>query len=70
MALYLGGQRVNVKLGSSDRLIEFYSSTLITNGVRLLTSEELLIKDSNGLYITLEKESSSSGSGPNQPTPH
>jgi hypothetical protein len=60
MALYLGGQRVNVKLGSSDRLIEFYSSTLITNGIRLLTSEDLLVKDSNGLYITLEKESSSS----------
>ena len=68
MALYLGSQRVSVKLGSSNRLIEFYSTTLITNGARLLTSNDLIVKDSNGLYITLEKESSSSGS--NQPTPH
>lgn len=68
MALYLGSQRVNVKLGSGNRLIEFYSTTLITNGARLLTSDDLTVKDSNGLYITLEKESSSSGS--NQPTPH
>lgn len=70
MALYIGSQRVNVKLGSSDRLIEFYSSTLITNGMRLLTSDDLIVKDSNGLYITLEPDSSSSGSGQTPPTPH
>ena len=60
MAVYLGSKRVEVKLGSSDRHIKFFSNTLITNGVRLLTSETVIVKDSNGLYITLEKDSSSS----------
>ena len=57
MALYLGSQKVNVKLGSSARILELYSSIPITTGVILLSSDGYILRDSNGLYVTSLKES-------------
>ena len=56
MAAYLGNQKVDVKLGSVARLINFYSTTIWTNGIRLLTDDDYVLKDANGLFITVEKE--------------
>lgn len=57
MALYLGSEKVKIKLGSSARIIELYSNIPITTGVILLSSDGYILRDSNGLYVTSLKES-------------
>ena len=56
MALYLGSDKVKVNLGSSASIINFYSTTFITNGALLLSSEGYILQDSNGTYLTAVKE--------------
>lgn len=57
MALRLGTSE-KVKVQKGDALIHFNIYTLkpITNGVRLLSSENYTLKDSRGIYITAKKE--------------
>lgn len=52
MALYIGGQKY--KLISSGNVCDLiiYSPTPITNGVRLLSSDDFTLMDINGLYLT------------------
>ena len=57
MALYLGSsEKLKVKLNNIIYNINLFSSTLITNGDLLLSSDNYILKDSNGLLLTAKKE--------------
>ena len=56
MALYLGSdKKLKITIDDKQYSLRFFSTTPITNGVRLLTSEGEILKDSNGLYITAKE---------------
>ena len=56
MALYLGGNKVKINLNGVRYCLNLYSSTPITNGAILLSSDSYMLKDFNGLYLTSKKE--------------
>lgn len=56
MALYLGENKVKINLDNITYYLNLFSERPITNGVRLLSSEEYILKDFNGLYLTTEEE--------------
>ncbi len=56
MALYLGNsEKLKINLDDIIYVLNLYSTTSITNGVRLLSSEGYILKDSNGLYLTTKE---------------
>jgi hypothetical protein len=55
MALYLGNNKVKINLDGVLYNINFISPTLILNGIRLLTSDGYILKDCNGLYLTVKE---------------
>lgn len=55
MALYLGNDKVKINLDSIVYNLNLYSATPITNGVILLSSDNYILKDSNGLYLTTKE---------------
>lgn len=57
MALYLGNsEKLKINLNSVVYYLNFFSTTPITNGIRLLSSDEYILKDSNNLYLTFKEE--------------
>lgn len=56
MAIYVGGTKCNIFLGGIIYDMELCASIPITNGIRLLSSDNYILKDSNGLYLTTIKE--------------
>lgn len=58
MALYLGGNGEKIKILQSGSLIRFNLFTLkpITNGIRLLSSDDYTLKDSNNIFLTAKEE--------------
>lgn len=57
MALYLGSsEELKICLNSVEYCLNLYSTTPITNGIRLLSSEDYILKDSNGLYLTAKED--------------
>ena len=56
MALYLGSSK-KLKIIANNVVYRFnlYSKTPITNGIRLLSSESYILKDSGGLYLTVKE---------------
>lgn len=56
MALYLGSSE-QLKLYWDGKLYKFnlYTKTPITNGIRLLSFDNFILKDSNGLYLTVKE---------------
>ena len=56
MALYLGNNKIKINLDNILYKLNLYSETLITNGIILLSSDNYMLKDLNGLYITAKKE--------------
>ena len=57
MALYLGSsEKLKINLDNIVYYLNFFSEIPITNGVRLLSSEGYILKDSNGLYATTKEE--------------
>jgi hypothetical protein len=56
MAVYLGSERKKIKLGSSARLINLYSDLVhIVNGIYLASSDNYVIKSSDGFYLTTKE---------------
>ena len=56
MALYLGSsEKLKVILDDVVYYLNLYADPPITNGVRQLSSEGYILKDSNGLYITVKE---------------
>lgn len=53
MAIYIGGQKCKIIAGGDICGLRIYSPTPITNGVRLLSSDDFTLMDVNGLYLTV-----------------
>lgn len=55
MALYLGSDKCKIVLDNIVYYLNLFSETLITNGGLLLSSDNYILKDSNGLYLTVKE---------------
>lgn len=55
MALYMGNEQVKLWLGEVPYCLNLVSSTLILNGVRLLTLDGYILRDLNGRYLTAKE---------------
>lgn len=56
MALYLGSSgKQKINLNNISYYLNLFSNTPITNGIRLLSRDGYILKDSNGLYITTKE---------------
>lgn len=55
MSLYLGNsEKLKVNLNNVIYRFMLFSKNPITNGIRLLSSDNYTLKDSNGLYLTIK----------------
>ena len=55
MSLYLGNsKKLKVNLNNVIYRFMLFSENPITNGIRLLSSDNYTLKDSNGLYLTVK----------------
>lgn len=53
MALYLGSrEKLKVNINNVIYIVNLFSNTPITNGIRLASSDGYVLKDSNGVYLT------------------
>lgn len=56
MALYLGDKQIKINYNSESYRLNIITSMLITNGNRLLSSEQYIFKTLNGAYLTCKEE--------------
>lgn len=57
MALYLGNsEKLKIVLNGNKYFLNLLSEVLITNGVRLLSLDNYILKDSNGIYLTSKED--------------
>ena len=56
MGLYLGKDKVKINLNGKAYNINLIANLFIPKGVKLLSSDGYILKDSNGLYL-IPKES-------------
>ena len=58
MALYLGGDEIKRKVILNNIVYYFklFTSTPMTNGIRLLSSDNYTLKDTDGLYLTAKED--------------
>ena len=56
MGMYVGGGKCKFVLQGASHKFKIYNSTPITNGVKLLSFDDYILKDMNGLYLTIETE--------------
>ena len=56
MALYLGSsEKQKIVLDGNTYFMNLFSKILITNGDVLLSSDNYILKDSNGLFLTVKE---------------
>lgn len=56
MALYLGSsEKLKININNNVYYLNLFSENPITNGIRLLSSDGYILKDSNGLYLTFKE---------------
>ena len=56
MALYLGNsEKLKINLGDAVYCLNLISKIITTNNDRLLSSDNYILIDSNGLYLTVEE---------------
>lgn len=56
MALYLGSDKVKINLENIICHLNLFSTPPITNGVRLLSNDNYILKDLNNLYVTSKED--------------
>lgn len=57
MALYLGNsEKLKININNTICTLKLFSEVPILNGARLLSSENYILKDSNGIYITVKED--------------
>lgn len=56
MALFLGSDRVKINLGGVVYCLNLHSTIPSANSIRLLSSDNYILKDFNGLYLTVKEE--------------
>ena len=56
MALYLGNsEKLKINLNGVVYNLNLYSTEVILNGVILISSNDYILKDINGLYLTVKE---------------
>ena len=55
MGLYLGGEKVKILVNDTTYRLNLYSTNPITNGTQLLSSDNYVLKDKDGRYLTLQE---------------
>ena len=56
MGLYIGSQLQKLVLNNKEVFLELYTPNfIITNGIRLLSNDNFILKDNNGLYLTIKE---------------
>ena len=57
MALYLGnGERIKITSNNVAHCLNLFSEKPITNGIRLVSSDDYTLQDTKRLYLTTKKE--------------
>lgn len=56
MALYLGNNKVKINLANELLCLIIPSSSPFVNGILLLSFDNYILKDSNGVYLTAKEE--------------
>lgn len=55
MAIYLGSDKFKLHLGNKPYCMNLYTTNLILNGVKLLSSEGYVLRDKNGTHLTAKE---------------
>ena len=55
MALYLGSDKVKINLNNAKYYLNLYTVIPIIDGVKLLSIDNYILRDINGLYITAKE---------------
>lgn len=56
MGIYADGVKYKLIVQGTSFNLKAYSPSPITNGIRLLSSDDYILTDTNGLYLTTETE--------------
>lgn len=56
MGLYLGANKLKITSANGSCRLIIPSSTPFVNGILLLSSNNYILKDSNGVYITAKED--------------
>lgn len=56
MAFYIGSNKQKIVSDGMTYCLNLYTSTPITNGIRLLSLDGYTLKDKNGLYLTVKED--------------
>jgi hypothetical protein len=54
MALYLGDNKIKININGIKYYLNLFSSNLILNGVALLSSDNYILQDSEGIYLVAD----------------
>lgn len=55
MGLYLGAEKFKLNYGGVPVIMNIASTVPMTNGIKLISSEGYILKDLNGVYLTVEE---------------
>ena len=55
MATYLGDDKIKININGVVYKLNLFSTTPIFNGISLLSSEGYILKDNNGIYLTVKE---------------
>ncbi len=55
MALYFNGEKLKINIDNTVRKVASYVTAPIVNGIMLLSSDNYVLKDSNGVYLTTKE---------------
>lgn len=58
MNLYINGMKVKINLNGSGYNLNIYSSDPVINNMLLSSSDNYILTDSRGVYLTVQKEES------------
>ena len=53
MALFLGSKKQKVNVNNEKCYLNLYTTTAITNGIKIISSDNQILTDCRGLYLTV-----------------
>jgi len=56
MSLYLGSQKCKINIDGIARLLNIPSVDVFVNGILLMSSDNYILKDSKGVYLTVKED--------------
>ena len=56
MGLYIGSQPQKLVINNQEIFLELYTpNAIVTNGIRLKSFDDYILKDENGYYLTIKE---------------